>query len=28
MRIRPKNADEAAEVFLKRFAVLGGNSGS
>ena len=28
MRIRPKNADKAAEVFLKRFAVLGGNSGS
>lgn len=28
MRIRPKSADEAAEAFLKRFAVLGGNSGS
>ena len=28
MRVRPKSADEAAEAFLKRFAVLGGNSGS
>ena len=28
MRVRPKSADEAAEDFLKRFAVLGGNSGS
>ena len=28
MRVRPKSADEAAEAFLKRFAVLGGDSGS
>ena len=28
MRVRPKSADEAAEAFLKRFAVLGGNSSS
>ena len=27
MRIRPKSAERAAETFLKRFAVLGGNKG-
>lgn len=27
MRIRPKSAEQAAEAFLKRFAVLGGNTG-